>query len=118
MFFSTLFQIVYLHAKTNKIAPSADLGLRAITMMIVQYVNTGMTSWLTGGCLNPTIGLTATVFREIIRKHGDISYIRYLPAYFFGPLISGLISAVFVRYVAIVVTPEPYFDDKTTVYSK
>ncbi len=24
MFFSTIFQIVYLHAKTNKIAPSAD----------------------------------------------------------------------------------------------
>jgi glycerol uptake facilitator-like aquaporin len=77
-----------------------------------------MISTITGGCLNPTLGLAAMTFRELVRKSSDPSYIVYLPAYFFGPLISGLISALFVRYVALVVTPEPYFDDKTTTYSK
>ncbi len=88
--------------------------------MIVQYVNAGMTTSITGGCLNPTLGFAAVTFREILRQWHleDASYIHYLPAYFFGPLISGMIAALFVRYVALVITPEPYFDDKTTTYSK
>lgn len=109
LFFSWIFQTVYLHAKTNKIAPSSDPGLRAITMMVVQYVNAGMIINITGGCLNPTIGFCAVTFRAMVRRSGEESFIRYLPAYFFGPLIAGLLAGLFVRFIALKVSaaPEP-----------
>ncbi|CDW84764.1 mip family channel protein [Stylonychia lemnae] len=106
MFFSWIFMTVYLHAKTSKIAPSTDPGLRAITMMVVQYVNSGMIMPVTGGCLNPTIGFCAVTFRAIVTKHSETSYMKYLPAYLFGPLIAGFLAGAFVRYVALVVAPE------------
>ena len=36
----------------------------------------------------------------------DYSVIRYLPAYFFGPLIGALLAGVFVRFVAIRFLPD------------
>eukprot|EP00347_Sterkiella_histriomuscorum_P013933 403362801 len=112
LFFSWIFQTVYLHAKTNKIAPSTDPGLRAITMMVVQYVNAGMIINITGGCLNPSIGFCAVTFRAMVRKAGEESFIRYLPAYFFGPLIAGLLAGLFVRFIALVVTASPDQEQK------
>jgi len=61
---------------------------------------------ITGGCLNPTIGLCATTFRAIVKHSSDPQYIKYLPAYLFGPLIAGLLSAAFVKFVALVIAEE------------
>lgn len=113
LFFSWIFQTVYLHAKTSQIAPSTDPGLRAITMMVVQYVNAGMIIKITGGCLNPTIGFCAVTFRAMVKRAGEPSYIKYLPAYLFGPLLAGILAGAFVKFVAIVVNPDQTEPEKS-----
>ena len=101
MLFSTLFQTVYLHAKIEKISPSPNFGLRAITMGIVQYANAGMIYYLTGGSLNATVGFSAITFRAMVRKAGEASYISFLPAYTFGPLVGAILAGAFTKFVAI-----------------
>lgn len=58
---------------------------------------------ITGGALNSTICLCAMTFRVMVT--GDTSTLKYLIGYFFGPLLSGALAGIYIRYFAIKVTP-------------
>ena len=68
--FSLIFITIYMYAKHDWVSPSMDFGLRAYTMMGIQYVCAAMSLKCTGGALNPSIGLCAVVFSLIVRS-GD-----------------------------------------------
>jgi len=61
--FSWILMTIYMHAKSDWVAPSQDFGLRAFTMMGVTYACIAMSQKFTGGALNPTIGVCGTTFR-------------------------------------------------------
>lgn len=102
---SWIFLTIYLYAKIDWVAPSQDFGLRAFTMMGVQYACTSFTQKITGGALNPSIGFCACTFRAILLKDGDISNIKFLASYLVAPILAGTLAGVYIRYFAIKVTP-------------
>jgi hypothetical protein len=68
---SLIFMTIYMHAKNDWVSPSMDFGLRAYTMMGVQFVCAAMSLKVTGGALNPSIGLSALIFRLIVLRQGS-----------------------------------------------
>ena len=72
-------------------------------MMGVLYCIIAMAQPITGGALNSTICLCAMTFR--VMATGDTSTLKYLTGYFFGPLLSGALAGIYIRYFAIKVTP-------------
>ena len=102
--FSLIFLTIYMHAKNDWVSPSMDFGLRAYTMMGVQYLCAAMSLKVTGGALNPSIGFSAVIFRLMVNKEKE-SHAIYLIAYLIGPLLAGAVAGAYIRYFAVHVTP-------------
>lgn len=64
--FSWIFLTIYLHAKSDWVAPSQDFGLRAFTIAIVAYACSAMSQPVNGGPLNPTIALATMTFHLMV----------------------------------------------------
>ena len=103
--FSWIFITIYLYAKCDWVAPSQDFGLRAFTMMGVYYACISMVQRITGGALNPTIGFCAPTFHAAFVS-GDASNLKYVVAYMIGPILSGVLAGLFLRFFAIKHTPQ------------
>jgi glycerol uptake facilitator-like aquaporin len=102
--FSLIFLTIYMHAKNDWVSPSMDFGLRAYTMMGVQYLCAAMSLKVTGGALNPSIGFSAVIFRLIVNREQTNNAI-FLIAYLIGPLLAGAVAGLYIRYFAVHVTP-------------
>lgn len=102
--FSLIFLTIYMHAKNDWVSPSMDFGLRAYTMMGVQYLCAAMSLKVTGGALNPSIGFSAVIFRLIVNRE-TTTHAIFLVAYLAGPLLAGAVAGVYIRYFAVHVTP-------------
>jgi hypothetical protein len=102
--FSLIFLTIYMHAKNDWVSPSMDFGLRAYTMMGVQYLCAAMSLKVTGGALNPSIGFSAVIFRLIVNRE-PTTHAIFLIAYLAGPLLAGAVAGVYIRYFAVHVTP-------------
>lgn len=74
-------------------------------MMGVSYACVAMSQSVTGGALNPTIGLCGTLFRVFVRRSTEPLHIKYIVSYMLAPLLSGVLAGVFIRFFAIKVTP-------------
>lgn len=59
---------------------------------------------VTGGALNPSIGLSAVIFRLIVNRE-TTNHAIYLIAYLIGPLLAGAVAGAYIRYFAVHVTP-------------
>ena len=102
--FSLIFLTIYMHAKNDWVSPSMDFGLRAYTMMGVQYLCAAMSLKVTGGALNPSIGFSAVIFRLIVNRE-PTTHALFLIAYITGPLLAGAVAGVYIRHFAVHVTP-------------
>lgn len=102
--FSLIFLTIYMHAKNDWVSPSMDFGLRAYTMMGVQYLCAAMSLKVTGGALNPSIGFSAVIFRLMVNRE-PTTHAIFLIAYLAGPLLAGAVAGVYIRYFAVHVTP-------------
>ena len=106
MVFSWIFLTIYMYAKNDWVTPTMDFGLRAFTMMGVQYLCSNLSLQMTGGPVNPAIGLVAVLFRVIKpSKFQTGSNAIYIIPYFFAPLIAGALAGLYLKYFAIKVTP-------------
>lgn len=101
---SIIFMTIYMYAKNDWVSPSMDFGLRAYTMMGVQYLCAAMSLRVTGGALNPSIGLSAVIFRDIVNR-STTNHSEYLVAYLIGPILAAVVAGVYIRYFAYKVTP-------------
>ena len=104
--FCWIFLTIYLHAKSDWVAPSQDFGLRAFTMMIVCYAMIAMSQGIAGGPLNPNIALASMTVHAITHA-GVQNNLIFLVAYIAAPVLSGILAGLFIRYFAIKVTPPP-----------
>ena len=79
--------------------------LSSISVGLTFFVMLSVSVGLTGGCLNPAIGISSTVFQNVLKNYfvvtkidnidyNDLSYdSMYL--YVVGPLVGGLLSGLF-----------------------
>jgi glycerol uptake facilitator-like aquaporin len=104
--FSWIFLTIYMFAKNDWVTPTMDFGLRAFTMMGVQYLCSNLSLKITGGSVNPSIGFVAVLFRVMKPSpyRSDSNAIYMIP-YLFGPLIAAVLSGLYLKYFAIKVTP-------------
>lgn len=59
---------------------------------------------ISGGCFNPAFGFAQTTYQvEYLNSKGLMGdpYARYLWVYIFAPLLGGLASAAFMRFIHI-----------------
>ncbi len=103
--FSLIYLTIFMHAKSDWVSPSMDFGLRAYTMMGVQYLCAAMSLKVTGGSLNPSIGFSAVLFRLMVRKSEDPVHAKFLVPYLIGPIMAGAVAGLYIRYFAVKVTP-------------
>jgi glycerol uptake facilitator-like aquaporin len=104
--FSLIFLTIYMYAKNDWVSPSMDFGLRAFTMMGIQYLSAALSLKITGGALNPSIGFCAVLFSLMVRS-GDTVQTRaiFLIPYLLGPILAGAVAGLYLRHFAIKVTP-------------
>jgi glycerol uptake facilitator-like aquaporin len=63
--FTILFVGVVLQTKYEKTTPTKDGFVAAITIVLTLLALIGMVGGDSGGCFNPTIGLTVSTFQEL-----------------------------------------------------
>lgn len=103
-FFTFTFHSVIMHAKNDKLCIFDNMVLGAFSVMMAIYFSiTCCGDRFTGAVLNPSIGLGNLTF--VALAIDDSMYMKFLPAYFFGPLLGGACAGIFAGYVSEKVVP-------------
>lgn len=97
--FTALFDVVILYTKYEKTTPTSDPMLKALLIAATLNGLIGMVGPDTGGCLNPTIGLTIGTFQRVFNVDQELKYFKYMIVYLLGPLIGSTIAGLFTKYV-------------------
>ena len=99
--FTILFVGVIVHTKYAKTAPTNDAFIGTITIVLTLLALIGMVGSDSGGCFNPTIGLTVSTFQELFSNSQESQYFKYLVVYILGPLTGAVFAGIFMRFVAL-----------------
>lgn len=75
----------------------------AIAIGASLYVAITMASGISGGCINPAVGLVQSVFQKMantsIFPNAPETSLTYVPCYIFGPLFGGFLSGMFHKWI-------------------
>ena len=96
---TVIFISVILHCKYGKTAVTKDIMLIILTISITLTVCAGLMGADSGGCFNPTVGLTETLMMLIFDNNKEKLYFRYILVYTLGPLTGGILAAIFYSFV-------------------
>lgn len=94
--FTTVFVSLIFHLKEPGLTITKDGAMGAWSVVFALYAAIGVTSNVTGACLNPNIGLSTVIFNNITEDDPD--NIRYLPSYVIGPLLAGVAGGLLTRF--------------------
>lgn len=82
---------------------SKDMPINAIAIGISLYTAIMIASGLSGGAINPAVGLVQPVFQklfnEAIYPNAQPTSLDYYPAYIFGTSIGGIMAGIYSRFV-------------------
>lgn len=98
--FTCIFISVILHTKYPITTSTLDGALGAFAIAITLATVAGTVGASSGGCFNPTIGLTETTIMMVINPDLESSVFKYTIVYIFGPLIGGILGAFYIVYIA------------------
>ena len=78
-----------------------DMPINAFAIALALYLALTLTGGITGGCINPAVGLVQSVYqryfnRKVFKGASDISLV-YVPAYVFGPFLGAFIAGWFQK---------------------
>jgi glycerol uptake facilitator-like aquaporin len=92
--------LVILQNKYAQISPTTDgvLGITCVMAVLFGLIST--VGPFTGACFNPCIGLVLPICYAIIANPGATLYVRYIPSYVIGPILGGILAALFTKYIA------------------
>jgi len=108
--FTTIFISVIVHTKYAVTTSTKDGVLGTLAIAITLGTIAGMVGASSGGCFNPTIGLTETTIMMIINPALEDNYFKYSIVYIFGPLTGGILAAFYIYYIAFRVPVGPEFE--------
>jgi glycerol uptake facilitator-like aquaporin len=87
--------------KHNGAQDCAPINSLAIGMIL--FLSMTMVSGISGGCINPVIGLLQSNFQKFcnttIYPSAPETSLIYVPAYIFGPLFGGFIAGNFHKWI-------------------
>ena len=97
-FFTWTFLVVVFHNKSLKVSLISDLVLGVIASMISLYFSIKCSALYTGACLSPTVAFVNHTF--VAFYYNDTSLLQFMPAYIIGPMLAGVLAAVFTKHVS------------------
>jgi glycerol uptake facilitator-like aquaporin len=107
---TAIFVAVIVHCKYPQTASSKDGTMICITIALTLMAVAGMIGGTSGGCFNPTIGLTETTMMMIFDPEIESQYFKYMVVYIFGPLAGGILAAIYFVLIPLRVPVGPEFD--------
>ena len=82
---------------------AAEMPLNAMAIGIALYYAITMASGISGGCINPAVGLFQSLFQKAantsIFPNAPETAVTYLPAYVGGPFLGGFLSGIFHKSI-------------------
>lgn len=78
-----------------------------MTVALTLYALASMEGSDSGGCFNPTIGMTVSTFQQLYSSSVEQEYFKYVFVYILGPLTGAIIAGFFMRFVALVTPGVP-----------
>lgn len=80
-----------------------DMPVNGIAIGLALYAAIQIASGISGGCINPAVGLVQTLFQRLFNGHAYPNappvHVMYLPIYLISPVIGGLIAGFFQRVI-------------------
>lgn len=97
-----IFILVVLQVVKHNGTPS--MPLNAFTISCALYFCISSAANITGGCINPAVGLVQIGFMLFYDKNVYSAVypeldLQYWPAYALGPAVGGILAGIFSRYV-------------------
>ena len=102
-FFTFCFHSMIMHAKNEKVAIVNNAVVGTVSVVVGMYFAITCSVGLSGAALNPSIGIANLVFVAIVKD--TTAYLKFLPAFFFGPLLGGAFAGILAGHISPRFTP-------------
>ena len=80
---------------------AADTPINTMAIGLALYCAVREASGISGGCINPAVGLVQTVFQRLFNGHAypnaPPQQLMYMPIYLISPFIGGMVAGFFQR---------------------
>lgn len=115
-FFTFIMMTCIFHNIFPRLSIQSDMVLAVASVCVSIYFCIRCCAHCTGACFNPTVALVNITFVALVRINTGLpDFLNYLPAYFFGPLIGGILAGIFCKYFAMPHVPH-YYDTMLTTF--
>lgn len=109
LLFTFILMTCILHHIFPRLSIQSDTVLAVAGVVTCIYFCIRCVGDLTGGCFNPTVGFVNVTFVALARIGSDKpNFLPYLWAYFFGPLLGGVLAGIYCKYFAMPHVPHYY----------
>lgn len=80
-----------------------DTPINAMAIGLALYCAVREASGISGGCINPAVGLAQSVFQKMANEftypNAKETQINYMPVYIGGPLLGGFLAGIFQKLI-------------------
>lgn len=80
-----------------------DTPINAMAIGLALYCCVREASGISGGCINPAVGLVQSVFQKMANEYtypkAKDTQLNYLPVYIGGPLLGGFLAGIFQKLI-------------------
>merc|ERR1719324_182155 len=80
-----------------------DMPVNGLAIGLALYAAIQVASGISGGAINPAVGLIQTVFQRLFNGHAypkaEPQQVMYLPIYLISPFIGGIFAGLFQRWI-------------------
>merc|ERR1711998_360973 len=95
MFFVTFVLQIVKHNGAN------DMPVNGLAIGLALYAAVQIASGISGGCINPAVGMVQTVFQRLFNGHAypntEPQQVMYMPIYLISPFVGGMVAGFFHR---------------------
>ncbi len=109
MFFTFIFVTCVVHNVFPRLSIQSDTVLAVASVCVSLYFAIICSAPYTGGCINPAVGLANYSVNAMVNQ----PVFKYFPAYFFGPLLGGILAGFLCKYLVMPSVPH-FYDDLLT----
>lgn len=76
-----------------------DMPVNGLAIGLALYAAIQIASGISGGAINPAVGLVQTLFQRVFNGHAypkaEPQHVVYMPIYLLGPFIGGIFAGLF-----------------------